>query len=148
MAARIKVFLDTSALFSGAWSLTGGAHLILKLGEVHSLDIWLSPQVLSELEKALQEKAPELLGDMALLLDRARVQITRSCPAEQAKLYLPILSHPGDAQVIADAVSAGPDYFVTLDRKHFLENQDLQGRLPFPLGTPGDFLAWYRERLA
>jgi hypothetical protein len=38
--------------------------------------------------------------------------------------------------------------FVTLDRKHFLENALLAGSLPFPMGTPGDLLAWLKQRLA
>jgi hypothetical protein len=50
--------------------------------------------------------------------------------------------------VLAAALAACADHFVTLDRKHFLENALLAGGLPFPTGTPGDFLAWLKQRLA
>ncbi|NUM45698.1 MAG: hypothetical protein HUU38_13425, partial [Anaerolineales bacterium] len=83
MPERIKVFLDTSAVFAGMWSSTGGAHLILSLGEAGTLDIWVSPQVLSELETVLRMKAPGLLGEMALLLDRVQVHVGETAPAEQ-----------------------------------------------------------------
>lgn len=56
--------------------------------------------------------------------------------------------HPGDAQILAAAWATGADYFVTLDREHFLDQPDLRGAVPFPLGMPGDFLAGYRQRFA
>jgi len=39
------------------------------------------------------------------------------------------------------------DYFVSFDREHLLGNPQVE-RLPFPMGTAGDFLAWYRAKLA
>jgi len=147
MARRVEVFLDTSALFAGIWSVSGGAHLILKLSEVRSLEVWVSPQVLRELDWALRAKAPEVVGDVAHLLDTARVRVTEPGSEAQVDAYLALVGHPGDAQVIADAAGAARDYFVTLDRKHFLDNEDLRTALSFPIGTPGDFLEWFRGRL-
>lgn len=51
------------------------------------------------------------------------------------------------AQVVAEAMAVAGDYFVSFDRKHLIDNPQAKG-LPFPLGTAGDFLAWYRARLA
>ena len=66
--------------------------------------------------------------------------------ADQRQGYV---EHPtGDARVLAEAWTCGMDYFVTLDKAHFLDNPGLVPEaLPFQLGTPGDFLAWYRDRL-
>jgi len=52
-----------------------------------------------------------------------------------------------DAQVVAEALTIHADYLVTFDRKHLIENPKAVG-LPFPIGTPGDFLAWYRKRIS
>ena len=142
-----RIFLDTSALFSGFWSASGGARLILKLAEVRSLEICLSPQVLSELDRTLRSKAPEVVGDAALLLDSARVRIAETAAETRVQAFRQLVPHNGDAQVIADAAGMSPDYFVTLDRRHFLENEALCTSLTFPIGTPGDFLAWFREQL-
>jgi hypothetical protein len=49
--------------------------------------------------------------------------------------------------VLAAAQSSGADYFVTLDRVHFLDNPALKSVVSFPIGRPGDFLAWYRDNL-
>ena len=54
MAARISVFLDTSALFAGIWSSEGGARMILRLGETRAIRLLVSPQVLDEIEGALR----------------------------------------------------------------------------------------------
>jgi hypothetical protein len=36
------IFLDTSALFSGIWSETGGARMLLKLGEATAIKLSVS----------------------------------------------------------------------------------------------------------
>lgn len=145
MAIRTRVFLDTSALFAGIWSSEGGGRVILKLGEAGILDLLVSPQVLAELDGALRRKAPHLLPSVALLLDMARIQVTQRPTPQAVEHARRRVSHPGDALVLAAALDARPDYFVTLDRRHFLSIPE--GALPFPIGTPGDFLAWWRAQI-
>jgi predicted nucleic acid-binding protein len=55
-----------------------------------------------------------------------------------------IVQHPGDAQILAAAWLSDIDYFVTLDKRHFLENSGLIQAAEFQIGTPGDFLARFR----
>ncbi|MFB0546830.1 MAG: putative toxin-antitoxin system toxin component, PIN family [Anaerolineae bacterium] len=148
MPARVSVFLDTSALFAGIWSAEGGGRMILKLGEAGAIRLLVSPQVLDEIESALRRKAPDMLGLLALLLDRSGVEVVSSPIPEAVQDSQALTDHPGDVQVLAAAWGAGADYFVTLDRKHFLDNLALRDAVPFPVGTPGDFLAWYQGQLA
>jgi hypothetical protein len=68
-------------------------------------------------------------------------------PPEVVQDSQALTHHPGDALVLAAAQAAGVDYFATLDQTHFLNNTAVRDGVPFPIGTPGDFLAWYRERL-
>ena len=141
-----RVFLDTSALFAGIWSSLGGARLTLKLGEAGAVQLVLSQQVLAEIESTLRAKAPHNLGALALLLDRSRIHIVQTGESNLLRAQL-LVSHTGDAQVLAAALESDIDFFVTLDRKHFLDHLMLREQMPFPMGTPGDFLAWYRTRL-
>lgn len=122
--------------------------MILKLGEAGAIRLLVSPQVLDEIESALRRKAPDMLGLLALLLDRSGVEVVSSPIPEAVQDSQALTGHPGDAQVLAAAWAAGVDYFVTLDRKHFLDNLALRDAVPFPVGTPGDFLAWYQGQLA
>lgn len=147
MPARFSVFLNTSAMFAGIWSAEGGARMILRLGEVGAIRLLVSSQVLGEIEHALRRKAPETLGLLALLLDRSGIEVVPSPTPKAVQDSQALIGHPGDVQMLAAAWTAGVDYFVTLDRKHLLDNQALRDAAPFTVGTSGDFLAWYRERL-
>ena len=147
MAQKPELFLDTSALFAGLWSESGGARQLLKLGELGLIGIQVSPQVLKEIEAVLRVKAPHTLGSLALLMDRAQIRIAPSAPQKMLKRANALVRHPGDARVIADAWAAKVGFFATLDKQHFLGNTVLRESLPFPLGTPGNALAWARDRL-
>ena len=147
MPAKVRVFLDTSALFAGIWSATGGARMILRLGEAGAIRLFASPQVLCEIEKALRRKAPDALGSLALLLDRSGVEIAPSAGQEAVERGRTLPGYLADAEVLAAAWDAGMDYFVTLDKEHFLGDSGLRKAVPFPVGTPGDFLAFFRVRV-
>ncbi len=148
MPDRVRVFLDTSALFAGVWSALGGARMILKLGEAGAIQLLISPHVLTEVEGALRRKAPEILDLLRLLLTRSQVEIVPVPSLDAVRASFELTRHTGDAKVLAAAWQTGTNYLVTLDHEHFLNNTPLRNAMPFPIGTPGDFLAWYREQLA
>lgn len=141
------IFLDTSALFSGIWSETGGARMLLKLGEARAIKLSVSSQVLTEIESVLRRKSPQSLGILAILLDRSRISLISVIPEEHITNCQSIVTYTPDAMVLAAAWTGDVDYFVTLDRKHFLNNQKLHKTAPFEIGTPGSCLAWYRDNL-
>lgn len=143
---RARLFLDTSALFAGIWSDAGGARALLLLGEAGAVEVVVSPEVLAELDGAIRRKAPELLGSVTLLLARANVLVCPAAKADEVQVLLPLVPHRGDAAVVAAALAEQPDWFVSLDRRHLLGNAELAERCPFPIGTPGDALAWWRDR--
>ena len=147
MPAKWRVFLDTSALFAAVHSETGGARLILKLGEAGVLSLWIGPWVLREAESVLKRKSPRSLAYFALLLDRANIQIGPEADEELLKVALSIIDHAPDAQVVAEALTLQVDYLVSFDQEHLIRNPHTES-LPFPVGTAGDFLAWYRDHLA
>ena len=147
MPTETKVFLDTSALFSGIWSPEGGARLILKLAEARQINLLVSSHVLAELESTVQKKAPEKLGQLVLLLHEIGTQVVGLPSPQTVQETVALTGYIADAHVLAAAIDAEVDYFVTLDKQHFLDNEQLKGAVPFPVGTPGDFLAWFRIRL-
>jgi predicted nucleic acid-binding protein len=147
MTAKPDIFLDSSALFSAIWSTAGGGRMILRLGEAGAIQLWVSSRVLTELENVLRRKAARALGKLTLVLNRSGVKIVPPPAPEVLELSQNLLSYQPDAQILAAAWSAGCDYFVTLDRKHFLNDQKIIQTAPFLMGTPGDFLDWYRSKL-
>ena len=147
MGSELRVFLDTSALFAAVSSELGGARLVLKLGEAGAVSLWVGPWVLREAEAVLARKSPRSKGRFALLLDRARVRVGQEASARALKEALSVVEYLPDAQVVAEALTIGVDYFVSFDRKHLVGRQSMKG-LPFAVGTAGDFLGWYREKLS
>lgn len=148
MATTGKLFLDTSALFAGIWSAEGGARMLLRLGEAGIVQLLVSGQVLREIENVLRRKAPSHLGALALLLDTARVQVVPPAPPDLIELSRALTGYDADALVLAAAWGADVDFFVTLDKRHFLDNAGLRTAVPFHIGTPGDALAWIVQGLA
>ena len=80
MTAKPDLFLDTSALFAAIWSTAGGGRMFLKLGEADAVQLWVSSQVLTELENVLRCKAAGALGSDL-------VQVTFVFRPAQAKIH-------------------------------------------------------------
>jgi predicted nucleic acid-binding protein len=144
--AETRVFLDTSVLFAAVWSESGGSRLILKLGEAGAILLWVGPSVLREAEAVLRRKSPESRPHMALLLDRARVQVGPEAGAEASAQAQSAVGYLPDVQVLAEALELKVDYFVSLDREHLVGNPGTKD-LPLAVGTPGEFLEWVRHRV-
>lgn len=143
-----RLFLDSSVLFAAIFSATGGARELLRLSSEGLLRLLVSGDVLAETERNLHTKAPKRLADLVGALALANVEIVAPPDSATVQQCQILVNYPNDAVVLAAAVAAEVDYFVTLDREHFLANNALRFAMPFPLGTPGDCLAWFREQLS
>jgi len=141
-----RVFLDTSALFAGVLSEQGAGRALLQLGETRLVSVWVGPRVLGEADTVFRRKAPDLLPLLAGLIDRANIQI--GPPPEEAQLLQAgaVVSYKPDAYVLAEALACGAEYFATHHKTHFLDNPQIAD-LPLRMGSPGDVLAWLRDRL-
>jgi hypothetical protein len=83
---------------------------------------------------------------MALLLDRAWVQVGPEAGAEASARAQSAVDYPPDAQVLAEASESKVDYFVSLGREHLVGNPGTRN-LPLAVDTPGEFLEWVRHRV-
>ena len=106
----------------------------------------MGPWVLKEAEGVLGRKSPRSKGYFVLLLDRSRVRVGEKSDESALHQAQSVIEYLPDARVVAEALTVGVDYFMSFDRKHLVGNPRV-GELPFPIGTAGDFLAWYRKRL-
>jgi predicted nucleic acid-binding protein len=143
---EIRVFLDTSAVFAAVLSATGGARALLKLGESGAIQIWVGPTVLKEADEVFRRKAPDLLPLLAALLHQAQVTVGPVSSDDQQTRAATLVDYAPDARIVAEALACQADYLVTHDQAHLLRNPTL-GVLPFRIGTPGNCLAWVRQRL-
>jgi len=145
---RARLFLDSSALFAGIISADGAARALLLLGELGQIDLLISEQVLAETERAVARKVPAALPALREAIRLSGAQILRDPPPADVHAAAGWISHPPDVPILVAARLAQVDFLVTLNRRHFLADPRVAARSGLRLGTPGDALAWVRERLA
>jgi predicted nucleic acid-binding protein len=134
-----KVFLDTSVVFAAVLSPTGGGRKLFQLGEAGLLKLFIGSNVLRECDEVVRRKAPASLPILAQLLEIGRVETTPTPTKKMIEIARSIIGYEPDAYVLAEAISAETDWFVTHDKEHFLkERKDLD--LNFYIGTPGDLI--------
>lgn len=139
-----KVFLDTSVVFAAVLSPTGGARKLFQLGEARILKLFIGPNVLRECDEVVRRKAPALLSTLAQLLEIGQVETSEAPNNEQIAKARLFVQYAPDAHVLAEAIKAQPDWFVTHDKEHFLNARE-QIDLPFEIGTPGDLIQAFMD---
>lgn len=141
-----RVFLDTSALIAGLASPKGASNAILSLAETRLITLVVSEEVLVEAERNLQEKLPRAMPEYRRFIATCPLEKAATPSAAEVATAMEMI-HPKDAPILAAAMSGGTDYLVTLDHKHFLDDPAVARKSGLCIGMPGDFLAWFRNRL-
>lgn len=117
------------------------------LAKLESVHLFVSQDVLAELEENILKKKPQYLAIIAIVLEQSGVELVEPPAVETVQHCQQFLAYADDAVVLSAAIDAQVDYFVTLDRQHFLNNLLVPTTLPVLLGAPSDFLAWYRTNI-
>ncbi len=105
----------------------------------------VSEDVLIEVRRNLEAKAPETLDDYELLVETLPLTITDDPSPEIIKRVSHYLN-PKDAIILAAAMATQPDYFVTWDRKHFLSDPAMAEKSGLTIITPDDLLTAIGKR--
>ena len=142
-----KLFMDSSALMAGILSSEGGARALLLLSENHKIDLVVSEQVITEVERNIARKAPKLLPFARELILQAQINILLDPKTETLKDRQDWISHIPDLPILAAAADAQVDFLVTLNTRHFVDDPQAAKKSSLHIGTPGDALAWLRKNL-
>ncbi|MFZ5820663.1 MAG: PIN domain-containing protein [Chloroflexota bacterium] len=144
--SKCKIFFDSSALIAGAISAKGAARALLQLAEAGKIELVINEQVILETERGLARKSPRNLPDFRMLIKVARPLIVKEFPEDVIRcIYM--ISDPTDAPILAAAIKARVDFLVTHNRRHFLDDPKVAEKSGLQIGTPGDALAWFKEKL-
>ncbi len=141
---NLRVFLDTSVLFSAVLSSTGGARKLFLLGEAGMLDLMVGRHVLREADEVVRRKAPASLRLLAHLLELGGVKTVPAPTPKQLETARSVIAYHPDAYVLAEAIRSEADWFVTHDKEHFLKAR-ASIKLSFEIGTPGDLLQKFKD---
>jgi predicted nucleic acid-binding protein len=140
----LRVFLDTSVVFAAVLSPSGGARKLFYLAGAGLLKLVLSRDVLRECEEVVRRKSPSSLPWLARLLDIGGVTVSPAPARNQLRKAKMHVRHPPDALILAGAIAALPEWFVTHGQEHFLKPL-AEKKLSFRVGTPGDLIRALRD---
>jgi len=134
-----KVFLDANILFAAAYSSRGGSREIIRKGIAGELFIIVSTTVLNEAVRNLQQKAPAALESFRIFVGALDPLIAEE-PSKMEVGDVGQYINLEDAIVLAAAIKAETDYFVTLDKKHFLKDPQVEKKAKLKILSPRQFL--------
>ncbi|MDO8578568.1 MAG: putative toxin-antitoxin system toxin component, PIN family [Dehalococcoidales bacterium] len=136
--SKHRVFLDSNVIFSGLYSPEGAPGIILEHFLKGNIRVVVSQQVLEEVIRTINEKLPYSLPTLRRLLINTPPEVAADPQLPEIKFWTKIL-HLGDAAILAAAIAAHPNYFITGDR-HFTENSDIIKKTGLTIVTPAQFL--------
>jgi predicted nucleic acid-binding protein len=135
----IKVFLDSSVLFSAFFSSTGSARDLLTIAEPTRVELWISEVVLAETRRNLTRKGQHTVGQFEQQI--ATGSFFHADPPGALILAVARVIEPKDAPIVAGAISAGADFLATYDRAHLLTQAELiHDHFGLEVATPHDVL--------
>ncbi len=135
---KLRVFLDANVIFSGLYSSHGAPGAILELFIKGRINVVISQQVLEEVIRTIKEKLPGALPALKRLLVNAPPEVTAD-PSSEAIQYWANEINPADAAILAAAIAAKPDYFISGDN-HFLANPAILEKAGLNIVAPAQFL--------
>jgi predicted nucleic acid-binding protein len=113
---------------------------LFQLGGAGLFKLFIGPNVLRECDEVVRRKAPASLPTLAQLLEIDRVEIAPTPTREMVEIARVMVEYEPDAYIVlAEAISAESDWFVTHDKEYFLK-EPKDPDLDFHIGTPGDFI--------
>ena len=137
-----RIFADANLLIAGAGSRTRASRAVLTMAEIGLFKLLVSRQVLDECERNLRKKLPSALPTFTELLAAIGPEILPDPPPDET-IRWEALIEAKDTPILAAAVLANPDRFLTLNTKDFTpEVADQSGLI---IQKPGDFVQEIRE---
>lgn len=122
--ARPRVFLDSSGLISAVITVSARTPLyrLILLGEQEVIDLRISREVLSDVERFVRSRNPAMLPQVAEIIAKGHMATTPE-PNEDTIARCELLTgYRPDARILAAAIECAADVLVTFDRTHLLGN--------------------------
>lgn len=146
--SKLKLFLDSSALFAGIASGKGASRALLLLAESERIEVTISEQVVVETERAIARKVPQALNDLRQAILISKVRIIRDPSIEMVIKHQDLISHPADVPILISAMNERVDYLVTLNRKHFIDDPAVAHKSGLRILLPVEALNEIRKQIS
>ena len=138
-----RIFIDADVLFAGSASPQqySASLVILRMAEITLIKAITSQQVITEVERNLEQKFPAALVTFRMLVSRC-LQVLPD-PTQQDVDALTGLADPKDLPILAAAVKHNCQFLTTYNIKHFQPGTPTLTVLP-----PGDLVQRIRYLLS
>lgn len=137
MATQRRIFVDANVLIAGADSRSGASNAVLQMAEIGLYTLVVSRLVLDEAERNLRKKLPRSLSNFARQMMQIPFEIIAPPSVEEVARWQTIIEAK-DAPILATAVSAQVDRFLTLNTKDF--TLEVAAQTELRIMTPGEFV--------
>ena len=123
-----KVFLDSSGLISALITPreTTPIYRLVMLGEQSVIDLRISREVVSDIERFVRARNPDLLPTVAEIIAKGHMAITAEPNEDTIVRCTALTGYRPDARILAAAVECAADVLVTFDSAHLLNNPKIK----------------------
>jgi len=135
-----RAFFDANVVFSAVLSSRGVSRKLLLLAARGAIQVVISQQVVEETKRNLSKKYPEFLDLLPSLLTEAGIEVVEDATQYTVEEVIRYVPHPPDAAVLAAALEAQVDCFVTGDKEHFLSKPEIEDQAGLSILSPRGFL--------
>ncbi len=135
-----RAFFDANVVFSAVLSSRGVSRKLLLLAARAAIQVVISQQVVEETKRNLSKKYPEFLDLLPSLLTEAGIEVVEDATQYTVEEVIRYVPHPPDAAVLAAALEAQVDCFVTGDKEHFLSKPEIEDQAGLSILSPRGFL--------
>lgn len=138
-----QAFLDSSIIVAACASKRGASALILGYCRQKKVQGFISLTVIGEARKNVIFKLGKIGKErLVYFLKHANLKLTEE-PSLAETVVCETVIHPKDAPILAAAVKNKVKFLITLDKKHFMQNQVLHFVKPLIIISPGEFVQKY-----
>lgn len=140
---KIKIFLDSNVLIAGLASIKGASAIVLRLTEIKAFEVFISQQIILESERNIKKKLSEFLPYFYYAIKYLPLEVSKDFQKQDLKLAK-LLSKESDQMIFQTVSKIKPDYFLTLNRKHF-HQKVIKKMANFIICTPAQFLDEWKD---
>lgn len=133
------VFLDSCVIISAVFSHKGASYKIIDLCFQQKIKPLVCRQVLVEIERNIKNKVPLALPNyFQIIKSLTTLEVLPDSKLSEIKKAEKIINIK-DAPILAVAMRFKPDFFITLNTKHF-DSVEVQKKSGVNIVTPGKFV--------
>ncbi len=140
---RYRIFFDTSVYIAALLSVQGAARELIRLAIAAAVQMVVSEKVITETDRVLAAKFPELIQDSRGLWKELSPEMAPHPNVRQLEPFYKKLPE-SDAEILCAAHLAKVSAFVTWNTKDFMA-PGVESLVNFPIVIPADALKLFRK---